>query len=163
MMVIDTSSIYKLVLDFVFVLYHRKSFAILDNKCSGSTFSDNPLHSVIHSASDRSGNSHISCLMSLTSKKQKWQDCLKAEKSRYFIKILSLFTLKVRESAKARDEIRSGTSSFIQNETASKNLPIFLQWRLGGKSSTEHSKCIRVFTAKKMPSACTNTTQHVLA
>ncbi len=127
MMVIDTSSIYKLVLDFVFVLYHRKNLAILDNKCSGSTFSDNPLHSVIHSASDRSGNSHISCLMSLTSKKQKWQDCLKAEKSRYFIKNLSLFTLKVRESAKARDEIRSSTSSFIQNEAASKNLPIFLQ------------------------------------
>lgn len=127
MMVVDTSSISELVSDFVFVQYHRKSFVILDNKCSGSTFSNNPLHSVIPSASDMSINSYISCLMSLTSKKQKWQDCLKAEKSRYFIKNLSLFTLKVRESAKTGDEIRSGTSSFIQNEAASKYLPIFLQ------------------------------------
>lgn len=73
------------------------------------------------------GNSHISCLLSLTSQKQRWQDSIKVEKSRQFIKNLSLFTLKVKESAKARDEMRDGTSSFIQNEAASKNLPIFLQ------------------------------------
>lgn len=123
MMVFDTSSISKQNCMMLFILSLRTELiqstffvVILDNKWSCFTFSDSPLHYVIPSAQERSENSHISCLLSLTSQKQRWKDCFKAEKIGNSLKNLSLFILKVRESAKARDEIRSGRKKFIYSK-----------------------------------------------